>query len=425
MLIEKKTHFIVYLITCLVIWLVVSIPFSAFKGEFFNPDEGNPVIVILNRTLILLVMTYCFFSMISSKKFLLELYSFTTLSLILFYVSCLGVFYNVMYGGSFLNLSDIIFITSLFIITTYLIEYNISKILLPAITIILLFYGLDIIIQSVVGYNLLGYPTGHNRNWGFFIYGSPAPGYFLVMLFFIPFFYLKGLKRILFYTILTAAVFLTGDRGPLLQLLFSVFLGLIFIERRYFLSIFLISIIGLSSYFAKAYDLLPYRYNNFVDALSYYKNKGLDKILHDFANLNDDSVTTKLNQLNLVGYFEKYHDLYYKWFTFENIIYIFTGAGLGSSDIVLSELVGFGRPHNFLIEVVIILGLIPSVLFFILTVIFLKNSKKYAFIILPTLTPFINASMTSFNFVILIFLQILCIYQYQKYHLQHSIQIKK
>lgn len=424
---EKENSLNIKIITFVIIWVFITIPFSAFKGYFFNPDEGNIIILSLNRIILLCSGLYCFFTIINLKIFKMEFYSFTTLTLLTVYISSLGILYTIIFSGNLINLADIVFLIMLLIITNFIIDYNILKLLLLSSTLVLLFHSLDIIFQTIFTFNIAGIEPVYigkgflsNRNWGFFNYGSPTAGYFFSMLFFIPLFCLQGIKRILFYILLITAIILTNDRGPIIQLSFAILYYFIVIKRYYFQSFIGISLFATGIYYLNNMKILPTRIGNVIDVIQFYTINGWSNLIINYDQKDSDLVKVALHHQNLYGYMEKISILINQWYTYDNLIYNLFGIGLGSSDLVMGSLTDLGRPHNLIIEILAVTGLIPGLILVLLILKFMKKNKDYVLIFLPTISPLTTHSITSFNFMFLIFFQILLVFQLSKYKNQNK-----
>ena len=133
----------------IIIWTLITLPFMALKGNFLNPEEGNLVLILFNKVIILGPSLFFAYLIIYIKEQKLEFYSFLTLLTLMSYISLNGVINTIVYSNNIYPIVDIIFLYSLLFYVVFLKEYDISKMLLFSITSILLFHSLDIILQKI------------------------------------------------------------------------------------------------------------------------------------------------------------------------------------------------------------------------------------------------------------------------------------
>ena len=92
---------------------------------------------------------------------------------------------------------------------------------------IVLFYSVDLIFESYIGFNFLGGSSIYseaNRVWGIFGLsgGTPPPGTFIVFFLFVPFFVFRKRTSYIYFLTYLLGIIRSGDRSPFLILIFSL-----------------------------------------------------------------------------------------------------------------------------------------------------------------------------------------------------------
>lgn len=266
------------------------------------------------------------------------------------------------------------------------------------LSIILFVHCIDVIFQSVFGFNVLGIvPPIEGRNWGMFVYGAPSAGSYISMMFFVPLFWLRGFRLVVAYVVIGLALFMANDRGPVLQIFSILFVyGLFFYFKVMMLIIVLFA--SLLYLFDFGYEVLPERIAMAVKAVSYVVEYGVSGLISDHRLANEYSIG---------GYLEKYASIYNGWFSMDNMWNVLFGSGIGITSVVLEEYAGIGRPHNNVLEFLITFGVLPSIYFILFVVGVVMREKKASIVLMPALFPFSFFSIYSFNWFFLFIL--LCV----------------
>ena len=238
-------------VTMVALWLLLTMPFAAFKGVIDNVDLGTIILMSFNRFLFIFIGVYSLIDYIFSKN-KIDIY-ITCLFLLISFTTIIGIVNTIFFVGLdfraiILDCTPFLFFFS---ILMYLRKFDQLKIIGNFVCVVIIFYSLDLIFQYFFSFNIIGIePVLGNKNWGFFDMGSPPAGHFLSIFYFFPYFFTNGLKRFLIYLIITAGILVSGDRGPVIQILFSIFLYiLIDIKGLKSLTVFVISILCFYFYF--------------------------------------------------------------------------------------------------------------------------------------------------------------------------------
>ena len=250
--------------------------------------------------------------------------------------------------------------------------------------------SIDTIVQYFLGYNLLGYQKyDHIRLTGIFD-DEPIIGSFLMKLV-IPiiwiFFVTKKLsfKLLILISLMILGITLSGERMPLLQLIFGLFLifvSLILFNKKkiiYFLIIFPILIISITfSNTAKE------RFKSTFDSLESLKDSLLyNKVIDNSSSVND--------------YFMNFYSAYYLWNN-NKIIgggYRYYNNNCSDDFIIGKENYCSTHPHNIFLEILSDYGFIGLIIFisFLITL-FTKHFKsKYYYENLGILIVFVVISV--------------------------------
>jgi hypothetical protein len=272
-------------------------------------------------------------------------------------------------------------------------------------SILLIAYSLDVIFQSIYGVNILGIePPIYGRNWGMFVYGAPTAGIYISMMFFVPWFWLKGPKLVMVYCLVIVALFLSNDRGPILQIMAILFIYSFIYHFKLTITLFVFFIVFVIN-FDFSYEYLPHRIGMLFKLLSHIMDFGVNDLI------SNSSVSS---EYSIQAYIAKYVLIYNGWFSFDNIWNLLFGTGIGITSIILEQYTGVGRPHSNVLEFIITFGLLYSTYFIILVMVVIKRTKKISIVIMPALFPFSFQSLYSFNwFILFIAACLVMIYSYK------------
>jgi hypothetical protein len=260
----------------------------------------------------------------------------------------------------------------------------------------LVFCSFDVILQSILGVNILGLePPINGRYWGMFVFGAPSFGVFASILFFGACFYLRG-KYLMLGSIIVA-VLLSGDRGAILSLLWSMTMYVLFIRKNLseilLAGVFFGAVIVILANFSW---LIPARILSLVDFLFEFWEPSFD-----VGNIF--GLAEAPESASIAGYIQKYQLIWTGWFSWDNGLNAFFGTGWGLTHEKLAEVTGVGRPHNLLLELVIIYGIFTPLLF-LKFILLLSKHKKFSTLIIVYTSPFMFYSVYSFNFFIIFIL---------------------
>tara|TARA_Y100001968_G_C19449738_1_gene767706 strand:- start:4483 stop:5769 length:1287 start_codon:yes stop_codon:yes gene_type:complete len=297
--------------------------------------------------------------------------------------------------------------------------------------------SLDIILQSIFGFNLIGLSSPYEdqgRFWGLLLHGTPTAGLYLVTFLFLPFFIYSRNRASLYSLIYAFAIFRSADRMALIMILIGIFLIFIpkIIKIIYSLKLSIWNLIitnliflaiGFTFYYTEVYaDVLPDRVVVLFDLIRNFPEKF--KIIADVSEVigNDDLARQALDSdqdlafANMfIVYFYKWSSIITKWFTFNNP-FLWFGGGIATTPSILKNIVGFSRPHNLFLEIIIGFGIIPSLLLFfnIFKYVFNKNNLYYLPILSTTLIiPLANQSIGSYHMLVL-YTTVICCYVTKK-----------
>ena len=191
-------------------------------------------------------------------------------------------------------------------------------------------------------------------------------------LFFIPYFLYERISINCFlHNFLILAIFLTNDRGAILQVIFGLML-LICFNFKLKNSIFLATAFILTCFFVFKFEFYPERFQTIVDIIEFYISNGIAVLYTDFINNDGISRNDGYLYLNEDGYPELYRSVLMGWYNTENLFHILFGSGFGTSDLMISKVAKGGRPHSILLEFIIICGLIPLIFYIYHFIRFLK-----------------------------------------------------
>jgi hypothetical protein len=365
---------------CLLL-LIAALPFLAIKVSLIN--------IVIGKVIFMVSGFLALFSLVNSRyKFRKK--DILILVLILIY-SLLGLSHvNKLEDliWDFLP-SFLVFLFSFFILKSY-INHNDTN-FIKLVSYILIFYSFDVVFQYFTGENVIGWDQNtSNRYWGFFYYGAPTAGIFISMLFYIPWFVFTGAKRVAIYVLLIAALLMTNDRGPILQILtISVVYGLIYKPK---VTTFLILLAV-----ALLYSIdLPNR-------VELVRQLAVDVVFGNEFIYHEDDI------YSINGYLDKYILIINNWFSLSNATNFIVGAGIGGSELILKELIGLSRPHSHLLEFFITFGIFTGSFLIFLLVRFVASMKQCGIILAPIVFPFSFSSIYSFNWFILAVIAVICI----------------
>ena len=250
---------------------------------------AGPALINIFLTFISL---FCLIYLIKNNKTLIDGFKDKgTLTLIIFFiyallVSILKKNFNIDIISFFRMVLIYFFITIFFKNNKYQINL---KIFLPFVLII----SFDSLLQYFIGYNILGFEKFDTFRLTSFFKDEPIVGSFLIKLT-IPligiFLYSFKKEKIFFFSIILSSIiiFLSGERMPLLQYLFGIFL-LIFFSKNKRKAIFaLISILSLV--------LILFTLNN--DLLDRYKStySTFNSIINDTLTVDDNERNPSVNE---------------------------------------------------------------------------------------------------------------------------------
>lgn len=385
----------------LFLWILVSLPFSVM--------EWNPGLVYFNRAMLLIVGVWAFFLM-SGSKFKKHIFAFPyVLVLLLLYFVYGGIrasnifdfFHEVVISGG----AAIICLSVAALSTKFKRDINLPK----YVSLILLMYSLDVLFQAITGVNVFGIEPYGVRNWGFFVYGAPSAGVFIAMLFFVPWFWLTGTKRVVMYAIVISAMIVANDRAPVAQILAAIFFYLIFIRREYIRTITSLVACFLAFYVLFHLNLVPSRVHLLFESFFY-----LLQSKHGIAEVIQDSSLAA--SFSVHGYIEKWASIYSHWFVLSNWFNVMFGTGIGIAPVILSEYTGgvVGRPHSNILEVIITFGLVPFAYFVAMFISFVRQYKSLSIVVLPALLPFSFYSIYSFNWFFLFIMSLVVAIQLKR-----------
>ena len=353
--------------------------------------EWNPLLVVANRFLFY-VAGIIAISYILTNKYDNNIFS----APYVFFIILFYMFYGFLGANNFHELFYESFLNGLmFLFGTALIiwSYTAKLINFPKfISILLVFHSIDVIFQALFGVNVVGLPPYINdRNWGMFFYGAPTSGVFISMVFFIPWFFLKGWLRVFLYILFIAALLLSNDRGPVIQV-FTILLvyGMVYKFKLAITFVTLLLLIMLSMY-GSILEYLPSRVGLLVRSFHHFIEYGI----------NDFLAMVSENSFSIKAYQEKYLAIYYGWFNFSNISHVFFGSGIGITHTILEEYTGVGRPHHTILELLITFGVCVFAYFFVILTKVIKKFKSISVVIMPALFPFSFSTIYSFNWFIL------------------------
>lgn len=370
--------------------------------------EWNPSLVYFNRAILFIVGIWAFFLVLRSK-FKKHTFSFPYVLLLLFlYVVFGGIRANNSYDffqEVVVNGGMIIICLSLAALST---KFNRDINLPKYVSLILLFYSLDVLLQAIVGLNVFGIEPFGVRNWGFFVYGAPSAGVFIAMLFFVPWFWLAGAKRVAVYAIVISALIVSNDRAPVAQILAAILFYLVFIRAKYILTVASLVTCFLAFYALSYLNLVPSRVHLLFDAFFYMiENK------HGISDLIQDSSIAA--SFSLHGYIDKWVSIFSNWFVIGNWFNVMFGTGIGITPVILAEYTGdVGRPHSNILEVIITFGLVPFSYFVAMFISFVRQYKSVSIVVLPALLPFSFYSIYSFNWFFLFIISLVVAIQLKR-----------
>ena len=369
---------------------------------------GNTAINI--NTITIILMTFLFF-----KKDLLENFYKLDKLIIFFFIYVLFVglinivdltFYSEIDIVHFKNSKLYIFFKSLtylryfllFFVISYLIKKNIIKFnnFFLVSTIMCLFLSFDLFVQFLFNKDIFGIaPINPRKLSGFFgnelIAGSYLQRFCFFLIFFLLIFFNNN-KKYLFLLFSLCSVFfatvLSGNRTPLILLIFGLFLIFIFLKniRKYFVILFLIfSLIFGTLFFLNSE--IKYNYKN-------YYNHTYKIIKIPFSK--------KINRSDMPDYFDEFESFYDTWHLNK-----YFGGGVKSfriycpyrKNISIDERSTCNtHPHNYYLEIltetgifglIILLTIMYRCLKKYLTIYFSKINLQEKNIILPFLILFI------------------------------------
>ena len=299
----------------------------------------------------------------------------------LFFLSIFSTFKNIAILGNIIfikSILDVRFAIFFLIIRNILNNKIVNLQFLSKISLIsTVVLSLDIFLQHLIGYDILGFKPFEERYNGFFEHEAIAGGYiqkfFLLSILSILILHIKKITKIIFITfsinILGLGTLLSLDRMPFIIFIIIVFVLFVFMKnfRILFFSNLMILII-LFACFIKNYEIVKIRYKYFDQDINFSKILDLPIIKNNInTSLDNDGTLPQNNKLFHGDYSKLYHAAY---LVFSKNYFI--GSGVKSFIYECTQLSSNieniscnNHPHNLYLEILVNLGIVGMSIFII------------------------------------------------------------
>jgi len=327
-----------------------------------------------------------------SYKIKVNLYLLDYLIIFFFILSIISTFININVLGNFIFFKSILNVrfAVLFFLIRNIINYKIINIRIFSFTALIctIFLSLNIFLQHLIGFDILGHPPFDGRYNGLFeseaIAGSYLQKFSLFAIFFI--LLLKPKKNINFFltilviNLLALGILMSLDRMPFLIYLFSNLILIILLKKfrlRFLISFVLI--IFLFLFLFNNYSVIKQRYLSLYNEINSLKFKESIFLLNKKIKTTISPNQIENDKIELSGDYDYLRIFYtaYEVFLTNPII----GSGVKSFGIKCAELKIKNQnlkcsthPHNIYLEIFVNQGIIGTLIFAIFLIILLKKN---------------------------------------------------
>jgi|688.fasta_scaffold177658_2 O-antigen ligase len=325
-------------------------------------------------------------------KIKINLYLLDYLIIFFFILSIISTFINVKLLGNYIFFKSILDIrfAVLFFLTRNIINYKIINIRIFSFIVLIctIFLSLNIFLQHLIGFDILGHPPFDGRYNGLFeseaIAGSYLQKFSLFAIFSILLF--KSNKNINFFltifiiNLLALGILMSLDRMPFIIYLFS-HLVLIILSKKFRLR-FLISFVTIIFLFLilfNNYSIIKKRYLSLYNEINFFNFKESIFLLNKKIETVISPNQIRNDKIELSGDYDylRIFNAAYEVFLTNPII----GSGVKSFGIKCPELKiknqnlnCLSHPHNIYLEILVNQGIIGILIFIVFLIILLKKN---------------------------------------------------
>jgi len=311
---------------------------------------------------------------------------------IFFILSAISTFVNIKVLGNYIFFKSILDIrfAVLFFLTRNIINYKIVNIRIFSFTTLIssIFLSLNIFLQHLIGFDILGHPPFDGRYNGLFeseaIAGSYLQKFSLFAIFFI--LLLKSKKKINFFltifviNLLALGILMSLDRMPFIIYLFSNLILIILLKKfrlRFLISFVLIIFLFLILF--NNYSVIKQRYLSLYNEINFFKFKESIFLLNKKIETKRSPNQIENDKIELSGDYDylRIFNSAYKVFLTNPII----GSGVKSFGIKCAQLKIKNQnlncsthPHNIYLEILVNQGIIGTLIFVIFLIVLLKKN---------------------------------------------------